>query len=346
MSMNVLAPSGRWSLPALALSVILAGGAATSLVRHHDDGLPAGVAFQIGARDVTVGELDQRINTLTALYSLKKPTDPAALETFRRDAAKSMAVSIILAGEAANLDIVVSAADAQSGLDRVIQQSLGGDTSKFTKFLGDSGISQDDVLAEVSRTLATSQLYSSVTKDVVAPTDAEARADYDSHRADMVSPEQRTLSNIVVATKAEAQRILARLRGGESFTALARSSSLDSSTRDKGGDLGTHAAADMDAAYAKVAFAARKGAVFGPVSTGANAWNVGRVDAVVPSKQLTFEQVRATLVNALKSREQLKVWNAWLSRVIKKAGVVYADKYRPAHPDEAPSLDQQQGTTP
>ena len=44
--------------------------------------------------------------------------------------------------------------------------------------------------------------------------------------------------HILVATEEEAQAILARLRAGEDFAALARECSLDENTRESGGDLG------------------------------------------------------------------------------------------------------------
>jgi parvulin-like peptidyl-prolyl isomerase len=43
--------------------------------------------------------------------------------------------------------------------------------------------------------------------------------------------------HILVATQAEAENILAQLRAGADFDALARTYSLDISTRDHGGDL-------------------------------------------------------------------------------------------------------------
>jgi peptidyl-prolyl cis-trans isomerase C len=345
MKPSLIAPTGRWSLPALALAVVLAGGSAVTLVGHHAGALPTGVAFRVAGHDVTVSELDSRIATLTALYSLKKPTGGSALATFRRDAAKSMAVSMILEDQAKADGIVVSSSEAQAGLDRVIQQDLGGDTTKFTTFLGNAGISQNDVLAEVSRTIATSRLYSKVTRSVKAPTDAQAQADYTAHQADMVSPEERTLSNIVVGSEAAAKQVLARLRSGESFRAVAKATSLDASTRVQGGSLGTHAAADLDSGYAKVAFAAPVHTLFGPVSTGTGTWNVGYVDAVQPSAPLTFAQVKSTLIAALQSRAQLKVWNAWLTRVIRAAAVEYADEYRPANPNSAPAIGASGGTS-
>lgn len=334
---RILAPAGKWGVAALLTGLALTGGSAAAVVIGESSGLPAGVAFRVEGQDVTVKQLDARISTLTALYSLKKPTGGAALSTFYRDAAKSMAVSIILDKQATAHGISITSAQAQSGLDTVIQQDLAGDSAQFTAFLKRTHVTRPQVLAEISRTLASGQLYSKITAGVKAPTTAQAQADYNAHRAQMVSAEQRTLSNIVVATQADATKVIGQLRAGASFAALAKAESLDSSTSSKGGALGTVTASQLDSSYASSAFAAKSGAVFGPIKNSSGSWYVGKVDAIIPSHPLTFAQVKSTLISALQSQEQSKVWDAWLTKVITEAAVEYAPGYRPASPNSAPS---------
>ncbi|HWU31763.1 MAG TPA: peptidyl-prolyl cis-trans isomerase [Marmoricola sp.] len=335
---RILAPRGRWSVAALVLSLALAGGSAAAMATSDDhSGLPSDVAFRVDGRNVTVKELNARIATLTALYSLKKPTSGSALSTFNRDAAKSMAVSIILDMQARARGISISAAQAQTGLNTVIQQDLNGDSSQFTAFLTRTHVTQDEVLTEISRTLATGQLYSKITAAVTAPTTAQAQADYNAHQTQMVSPEQRTLSNIVVATEADGNKVIDQLKAGAGFAAVAKAESLDTSTNSKGGALGTVTQSQLDSAYGTAAFAAKDGAVFGPIKNSSGSWYVGRVDAVIPSRQLSFAQVKNTLISALLTQAQTKVWDAWLTKVIVAAAVNYAPAYRPADPNSAPS---------
>ncbi len=47
------------------------------------------------------------------------------------------------------------------------------------------------------------------------------------------------VSHILVSTEAEARQILEKLKSGASFEQLAKQYSIDSATKDKGGDLGT-----------------------------------------------------------------------------------------------------------
>lgn len=340
--LDTLRPRGFAAVVVLALAVVITGAGVARLATKEDK-LPSDVAFAIGDRQVTIDELDQRVHTLSALYSIKAPTAGDQLATFRRDSAKSMAVSMILDSEAQKKGVTVTDAEAEQGLSTVIKSNLGGSQAQFTTFLGDNGISKNDVLDEIVRTLETSSLYKDVTGSIPQPTAAAVKADFDAHRDQMKAPERRTIRNIVVDSEAAANAALQRIRSGQSFAAVAAAVSLDKSTSGKGGLLGQVAAQDLDAAYAKVAFAAKPGVLFGPVKSSTG-WNVGIVDAVKPSYPLTFAQVQKTLAAALWSEQKLKAWNEWLATTIKAAHVRYADDYRPANPDAAPSLAPLEGS--
>lgn len=335
-NVDLLRPRGFAAVAIAVLALAVSGAGAYRLVSTSDE-LPKNVAFSYGGHFVTIDQLDQRVHTLSALYSIKVPTGGPRLSQFRRDAAKSMAVSMILEHEAQQKGVHVSQRQAEQGLESVIKNQLGGNEATFTSFLGDNGVSKRDVLDEITRTLESSDLYKQVTSKVPAPTDAAVRADYGKHSAQMRSPERRTIRNIVVASQRAAKTVIAKLRAGQPFSAVAASDSLDRATSKRGGLLGSVAKQDLDGGYAKVAFSARPGQVFGPVKSSSG-WNVGIVDKITPSHPLTFADVKKTLTQALWSDSKLKVWNAWLAETIKAAHVRYADAYRPAHPDAAPSV--------
>lgn len=292
--------------------------------------------MRVDGKVVTVAQLDRRISVLSALYSIKAPTDPAKLATFRRDAAKSMAVGMVMSTAAKRQHIAISRTQARQQLQQVIDSKMLGDEQKFEQFLATTGVTEADVLDEVTRVMETSQLYTSVTAKVATATDAQAQAYYDAHRAAMVTPETRTIENIVVASKSDAAQIAAKVAAGADFAALAKADSIDTSTSAKGGNLGAVQASQLEDAYGKAAFAAAKGAVFGPVETSSG-WNVGVVTQITPSKPVSFTQARSTLVQTLTTQRQVKVWTAWIERQLKAAKIVYAGRYRPAHPDAAPS---------
>lgn len=324
------------AIAAAAAVALVAGATGGGVAFAHRNDLPSDGVFRYAGQTITQAQLQQRIDVLGALYGVKAPTEAAKLDAFHRDAAKSMAVGMILQRAASDADIVISDKQARDQLDKLIGQQLAGDQQKFTDYLASSGISETDVLDEIKQQLATADLAEKTTASVAPVTDAMAQQTYDSKRADMVSPERRHLLNVVVASRADAERVLRQARAGVSFRVLAATWSQDTSTRSSGGDLGTVAASDLEGTYATAAFAAGDGQVFGPVRTQYG-WNVGKVAGIVRSVPVPFAKMKSSLRAALLEKEKLDTWNAYLKGLLLAAHVTYADAYRPADPTALPS---------
>lgn len=322
------------ALGVVAVVTAVAVGVVFYVLRSDD--LPEGAAFRYQARVVTEKDLSDRVAVLEALYGVKRPTDPATARTFDRDAAKSMAVSLVLAHEAAKKDVVVSSKEAQTELDKLIDQQLTGGRAAFVEFLSTSGISERDVLDEIKSQIATSRLLADVTADVDPATAEQARRTYDQHRGQMVTPEGRRLVNIVVETRRDADRVVKLAEKSGKLAPLAATWSLDGSTRDKQGDLGLITKQQLDGPYADVAFRASKGEIFGPVRTSYG-WNVGQVTEIVSAKHLRFKDVETQIRERITADARLKVWRKFFVSALKRADVTYAEAYRPKNPTSPPS---------
>jgi len=299
-------------------------------------GLPDGAAFAVGDRAVTAEQLDERVETLRALYGVVPPEDPAALDAFRRDTAKSVAVSMLLDRLAAERNIVVPAVQARDVLDRFIASRYRS-RAAFVQSLGEAGTSEPQVLAEITRQLTVGRLMDSTSRQVRV-SDAELRAEFERRKDTLGVPERRTLRNIVVRTREDAQAVVSELRAGVPFATVAARHSLDGSTRRSGGLLGTLSERELAAPVAAAAFAVGRGELYGPVR-GKYGWNIGRVDAIEPARPPEFAQVRDALREQLRTERAFEHWRSWLGRQIHEADISYADRYRPAHPDAPPSSD-------
>jgi peptidyl-prolyl cis-trans isomerase C len=332
-------PGGRLVRVLLAMAVVLAAaGAWAAYALGRNDLLPKGVAFRVLGHNVTVNELNARVDTLAALYGVEVPSDKARLAGFRRDVAKAFAVSMILDSAAEDRDIAIADKAASDVLSRYVNQQFGGGSEAYPNFvqaLGSVGTSEPAVLGEIKRQLAISQLYDKVTAGVTV-SDEDVQASFAMDHSALDTPERREIRNIVVATRDQAKGVRAKLLAGGSFAALARSESLDGSTRNSGGSLGTAAAADLEGAYAEAAFGVAAGGVFGPVQTE-HGWNVGQVVRIVPRAPAVFSKVKAVLKEQLLVKRELEVWREWLAAEIRHADVAYASKYRPTDPDAPPS---------
>lgn len=318
-----------------ALVVIVVGTLVAWLALRSGDELPEDAVMRIGDEVVTEAELSERVVTLEALYGVQVPEGEERAD-FDRDAAKSMALSIVLSDEADERGIEVSEKEARAELDKIVEERLGGDRAQFLTFLGDEGLAEQDVLDEITRTLQTTALYDEVTQDVEDATAQDAKAEYDARKDEMRTPEKRRLRNIVVADRANAQRIAERIAQGDPFVEVARTETLDPSTRKSGGDLGTRESSELEPAYADAAFAVGAGELFGPVQTQYG-WNVGQVVSIVPGDPLSFAEVQVTLLEAITGKRQQDAWRDWLGDVLEAADVEYADRYLPDDPSGAPS---------
>ncbi|NMI00172.1 peptidylprolyl isomerase [Pseudonocardia acidicola] len=329
-------PVGRRAriiVAAVVLLTVVAAGAGAAIV--WTSGLPAGAALKVGDRLVTEQELQKRTEVLQALYGIQPPSDAAGLDRFRRDVAKSIAVSIVLDQAARQRDIVTSDKAARDILTKFIEQQFpDGGRDAFIQALGTFGASERDVLDEIKLQNAVGTLFEQVTKNV-SVADADVRTAYEQRRNELITPEQRRLRNIVVSSRAEADQLIEQARGGVDFATLARQHSLDGSTRDSGGDLGLVAANILEKAYADMAFSVGQGEIFGPVQTR-NGWNVGQAVEVVPAKPLSFEEAQGQLRQELIAESAARTWRPWVEGQIRNAHVEYASRYRPANPDAAP----------
>lgn len=329
----------RRLLLAGAIAVTAAGASVIVALALRGHGLPDGVAIDVAGERVTVADFERRLEVLEALYGVQPPSgEDAEHDRFRRDAAKSVAVSIMLDHEIASRGLEPATRAATDALGRYIEQQypVGGRTA-FVQALGDRGLSEGDVVAEIRRQLGIRQLFDDVVGKVEV-TDSDVEHAYRDRHDELVVPQTRHLRHLVVATEGEARAALERIVGGEPFPDVARETSLDASTRAAGGDLGLLRADQLDPAFGEAAFAAPAGALFGPVHTELG-WHVGAVEEIVPSRLPALDEIRDSLRDRLVLERSLERWRRFLRELLARTDVEYASDYRPSDPTAPPPVE-------
>lgn len=170
------------------------------------------------------------------------------------------------------------------------------------------------VAAEIDRavTRILAARYAEVERRKVDTSNAALRDYYEAHRADFQARPRVKARHILTKTRPEAEAVLAELRGGADFAALAASRSIDPYTRDKGGELGWISEGVMVASFEEALFALREGQTTGPVAS-THGFHVVRADSVQPAAVRTFESVRAAVAERVEQahldgrRQQLEV---------------------------------------
>lgn len=320
----------------LILGALVLGAASWAGVVVWRTWLPDGVAMRVGGQEITTAEVEDRGRTMAAVYGVDEPPDAPDRDTYRRSLAQSVAVSEVLVQAGAQQGVGVGEQEARALLDGFVRDNYPQGRAAFVDALGEAGTSEPAILREIQLQALTGRLFGEVTKDVPPVTDPDLRAAYDSGRPDLVVPEQRAIRNIVLPGQTEADEVAQAARSGADFGGLV-SRSIDGSTRDTGGDLGSLPASAFEKPYADAAFAVPSGAVFGPVQTS-NGWNVGQVVSATPARPLGFDEVKDQLREKVATERALETWRGWVSDHIEEADVVYADEYRPADPGALPSV--------
>jgi peptidyl-prolyl cis-trans isomerase D len=142
----------------------------------------------------------------------------------------------------------------------------------------------------------------------------EARAYYEQNKARYTTPEQRRASHILVkvepgasdaqknAARAKAEEILAKLKAGADFAALAKAESQDPGSAASGGDLGFFTRDTMVKPFADAAFALGQGETSGVVESEFG-YHVIRVTEIRPATQRDFEAVRASIEAEIRAQQ-------------------------------------------
>jgi peptidyl-prolyl cis-trans isomerase C len=322
-------------------AIVLLGGAVGGYYWQTAGQLPSGVALRVGGQDVTVSQLQSEATQLRALYGVQQPSGKAKASQFWRSMAQAEALRIVLSHVALARNIVISNKRAQDVVTRFVSNEYGNGPdaqSQFLAALGNAGVSEPEVLAEIKQMLAEDQLFDQVTSGVKV-TEQQVRQAFAQRRNQLGTPERRAIRNIVVGSQGDATTVVKELEHGANFSSLASQVSLDDSSRSSGGNLGVVSASQLDAGYAKAAFAAPLNGVFGPVRTSYG-WNVGQVTQILPPAPASFNAVAGTLKQELMSEDATAVWLKWATQQIRTAHVQYADNYRPANPNSIPAMPQ------
>lgn len=284
--------------------------------------------------DAIILESELEARMLPLLAEIDQIQDPRERGR-RRDKLKSQVLDEMISEElivqaAEQAKVEVDSSEVQAALDEIKTQNKLDDAG-LQQLLAAQGFTLSNYRADLRRQLLRLRAVNQLVAPKVVITDEDVRARYDemARRSQAVSavrlariliamPEHPTEQQLAAA-KERAAKAMARIKGGEDFTAVVADVSDDQSTKTTGGELGWFERGSLrEPAWEQVVFSMEKDDIRGPI-TGAEGLNIFHAIEVKSSGLKPFAQMKEQLKSELRRREMDKQTQTWLDELRKKA---------------------------
>lgn len=218
--------------------------------------------------------------------------------------------------EAQRLGVQVSAAELEEALQEHRRDYPEG---AFESSLQERGITLEQWRQELQERLLLEKAARQGAYGKVKVEEREIAAYYRENRSEFDRPAQVRARQIVVGSEEEGQKLLARLRKGESFAALAQQYSL-SPDAEQGGDLGFFARGEMPAEFDAAVFTLAVGKL-SQLIRSEYGYHIFLVEERRDAVRLTLAQVHDEIRDKLRAEKEDQAYELWLQELRKKAKI-------------------------
>ena len=190
-------------------------------------------------------------------------------------------------------------------------------------------------LEDFKKLTLVSELFEKEIMSKAKVADQDVRDYYDKNKEAFVAAKEIRASHILVKTEEEAQKVLARLKKGEKFDAVAKAVSIDTASAKNGGDLGYFKKGQMVPEFERAAASLKVGETSGPVQTQFG-FHIIKVTDKKTGPPIEFEKVRDLISQKLSGEKQKEAFDAYIAD-LKKTYKVEINKDALSKLEQAPS---------
>jgi foldase protein PrsA len=269
----------------------------------------------------------------------QKPKTTAALKTECEQQYKALQTQVLsflisadwLLGEAESKGVKVSDKEVTARFNKLKKAQFPTEAA-FQKFLASTSYTVSDLLLRVKQSMIETKLEEKIEKAHKNVSEAEVAKYYEAHKSQYGQPERRDLRVVLTKAEASAKQAKSEIESGKSFASVAKSKSIDPTSKNTGGELPGVVKGEEQKALSEAVFAAKQGVLTGPVKTPFG-YYIFEVKATHPGSQQTLAQVKATIKQQLASQgsqtalqkfgKELQV--TWKGRTECRAGYVVKD---------------------
>jgi foldase protein PrsA len=215
-------------------------------------------------------------------------------------------------GEASHLGVNVSDKEVKKEFEKIKNEQFPK-AAEFEKFLATSGQTVSDLLLRVKLNMLSSKIQQKISKEKGTPSKAEIEKYYKENPSRFGTPEKRNVLIILTKGEAEAKKAKQEIESGKSFASVAKATSIDPTSKAKGGLLTGVVKGQEEAALNTAIFSAPLNKLLGPVKTPFG-YYIYEVKSSTPGTQQSLAQSEASIKQQLTATQQ----QAALSKFVKE----------------------------
>lgn len=260
------------------------------------------------------------------------------IERYKKDALENMIIETLLDKKVKEANVSVTDDDVVKSLEEIgAKQTPAMKLDDIKAIIAARGQDFNDFKENYKKGLTYQKLMEQQLGDKVNVTEANALAFYEQNKASFDVPEKVTASHILIRpasdpnidpnkakadAKAKAEEILAKIKAGGDFAALAMENSACPSGK-KGGDLGAFSKGQMVPEFEEAAFKLKPGEISPNVVETQFGYHIIKVTDHNDAVTKNFDDVKSMIMDELKRQKQQELSKTYIDELKSKAKIEY-----------------------
>ncbi len=282
----------------LVLALVIVGAVALIIFMQHDPAVA-----------LVNGEKIKRSDLYAAMYMQGG-----------RDVLDNIIIERLILQEGKKCGLLINKEEIDAEIDSIIGEYYMGNEDTFKSDLESQGISMDFLRNNLRVNLMLEKI---VTADLEI-SDKEAREYFAENQELFDISEEIRARHILVETEEEALEMISRLEKGEDFAELAKENSLDTGSKEQGGDLGFFPRGEMVKEFEEAAFSLENGERSAPVKTQ-HGYHIIEMLERKEGREVTYEEAADKVKEAVKDEKIPQLVQELIARLRQEALIDYRD---------------------